>query len=711
MKLVLYNDSIKNDSSLLNSINTDECVLKYVGDYLDVNNLISSIPSDNQITNLAFLYHYPGNNMLPFYYDPSMLLSRYTFFSNNLVNLFVNLRNRNNGELVVDILTCNMNNEYFSTEVLKIQNELGITIRYSVNLTGNSSNGFDWIMESHNLDIKNYYFNSNINNWNGNLGADLGPSARLNGVSGITYNSTTKVFVLNANINWRADDYITLQSGERFNGNGYTVSIIAGLTVLASECSGMFSVHNTVTSISNAPIIENLIMTGSGLAQFGGYVIRSLQRFFIVRNCITNGPITGIQSGGICGGSNGGGEFSIYNCYNTGVINSVESGGIAARSFARIGGYGTIYNCYNTGPINGTGSGGICGANAAEAGGNCVIYNCYNTGIIAVASGTASGGICGQYAGFAGTVIVMNCYSTSTTGAGICGNGVGSFNGTTPGSCVVAFCYSPTAAPIPSPAIAGVNIVLGGPNTYSVASAISGTIFAHGTALLSTMTLSLLNTSRTYSNGTPLTTPLIFTNTYGTLYRNPTNITFNLTAPTSGNPLAFIANPIVTEYPLLNFTVVAANTVPCFTGDTSILTTEGYINVQQLTINHVAICSDNRQSKINCVSSFSVPKHENTCPYKIQKYSLSEDYPPHDLTLSPNHLLLFNGKWLLPKDIPNSERYNSLDTDMIQLYHVKLENYITDHLVVNGGTIIESFTSNLKSHRKEYNRRIGKIRK
>ena len=47
----------------------------------------------------------------------------------------------------VDILSCNLNNEEFIKEINKIENDLNIDIRFSLNQTGNNPNG-DWILES-----------------------------------------------------------------------------------------------------------------------------------------------------------------------------------------------------------------------------------------------------------------------------------------------------------------------------------------------------------------------------------------------------------------------------------------------------------------------------------------------------------------------------------------------------------------------------------
>ena len=62
-------------------------------------------------------------------------------------------------------------------------------IRYSLNGTGSYING-DWILESDNVDIKDIYFNENINNYNVILGDDLGENgSAFIGQNGLVYSA------------------------------------------------------------------------------------------------------------------------------------------------------------------------------------------------------------------------------------------------------------------------------------------------------------------------------------------------------------------------------------------------------------------------------------------------------------------------------------------------------------------------------------------
>ena len=55
----------------------------------------------------------------------------------------------------IDLITCDIRGEIKDKiDLFNNSNEYNITIQYSLDATGNYSNGGDWILESHNEDIK-----------------------------------------------------------------------------------------------------------------------------------------------------------------------------------------------------------------------------------------------------------------------------------------------------------------------------------------------------------------------------------------------------------------------------------------------------------------------------------------------------------------------------------------------------------------------------
>ena len=59
-----------------------------------------------------------------------------------------------------------MNNQQFIDETKDIERKLNIKITYSIDETGNPRSTMgDWIQESHNISIKDKYFDKHISNW------------------------------------------------------------------------------------------------------------------------------------------------------------------------------------------------------------------------------------------------------------------------------------------------------------------------------------------------------------------------------------------------------------------------------------------------------------------------------------------------------------------------------------------------------------------
>jgi hypothetical protein len=140
-EVILYNN--QNSDELLENINK-ECIT-------------------HNIKNLVLVFHPTSKIELPFF--NSSLLSENRIFRNGLIEL-INKLNIN----TLDLLACSLNNNYFIESVKEIEKEMGIIIRYSLDNLGNKTN---WILDSHNIDIKDVYFNENIERWNYSLNYDI----------------------------------------------------------------------------------------------------------------------------------------------------------------------------------------------------------------------------------------------------------------------------------------------------------------------------------------------------------------------------------------------------------------------------------------------------------------------------------------------------------------------------------------------------------
>jgi hypothetical protein len=142
---------------------------------------------------------------------------------------------------------------------------------------------------------------------------------------------------------------------------------------------------------------------------------------------------------------------------------------------------------------------------------------------------------------------------------------------------------------------------------------------------------------------------------------------------------------------------------PCLTQDTDILTPNGYVNITSLKNGDLILTSDNREVKIEKIYSFPVVGNFNTYPYIIPKNSIDTNYPPQDLKISGKHLIRFNNGWIQPcSGFRNIKFEQDTSQDQFMYYHIKLPNYLTDFLVINGGCVVESFGDNIPVSIRKY---------
>ena len=139
------------------------------------------------------------------------------------------------------------------------------------------------------------------------------------------------------------------------------------------------------------------------------------------------------------------------------------------------------------------------------------------------------------------------------------------------------------------------------------------------------------------------------------------------------------------------FNIVGNIPVPCMTADTEVLTPYGFVNITLLKSGFHVITEDQRIVKIINVFKSKFIGNDKTYPYIIKKNSISKNYPSAQLKLSAYHLIKYKNKWICPK---TCKWFKQDRTQKIVIYyHIELENYITDNLIVNGGTVVESMTS------------------
>jgi hypothetical protein len=441
------------------------------------------------------------------------------------------------------------------------------------------------------------------------------------------------------------------------------------------------------------------------------------------RYCWSTGVISGNRSGGIVGsqsgwvsGSSGSSTIRILNCYSEGTISGDQAGGIAGAYFGSSPGSGAqadaqITNCYSTGNIIGDNSGGIGGG--VETGGqyNCIatISNCYSTGNIN--SSGNSGGIYGMRDtyGTSGETTIINCYTTGTTDdtkGYIVGdsqtiptncyseadNGSSGWSNTNANTVLLEY---------PNPKIGIVWISSNTNQPYELN-------MGYNQYTINNITLSppalVKNYSTTIGINNSTINSIVSNKSYTILYKIKdsieadllNNITINLntgrvsaTSDTEiGTYTIYIRNNETYGYSInqMTLTVQSTNPVPCLTENTKVLTPEGYVNINKLKIGDYVMSSDNKIVQIKYIFYSIVEGNYKTYPCIIPKDSIAKNYPSETFTISRNHMIKYNNIWIHPGS------HFQLDTslDLIKYYHIKLENYITDHLIINDGVVVES---------------------
>ena len=128
----------------------------------------------------------------------------------------------------------------------------------------------------------------------------------------------------------------------------------------------------------------------------------------------------------------------------------------------------------------------------------------------------------------------------------------------------------------------------------------------------------------------------------------------------------------------------------CLLKGTSVLTSDGYKLIETLNNDDIIITDDNRYLPIKRIQKLIINpnKHPDLIPYKINKNSIEENYPSEDTYMSGYHMIKYGNNWVQPNKCPKFKKDKSIKE--IVYYHIELENFKTDNLIVNGGLVVES---------------------
>jgi len=407
----------------------------------------------NGFNRLSIVFHDPGYNLYKTFmnckglFEDADLLENATTFSENAAFLIDLLKNKN--VLNIDFLSCNTLNypiwkQFY--EVLHLQTH--ILVGASDDSTGNVKYGADWIMESTNEDIKNIYFNKNIENYASTLAETAISSSNTiyirqqTSASNLEYstdNQSTWTSVgsnypiaitnlntaTNLNVKFVSDITISQTIGST---NGYFYPTTSNITFDGLK-SNNTRCNITIDGVSGYPgffknggwlwmnendgksniTVQNFNIISSNNSTLGNYTgwlcmgkygINSYNN--VVKNCSNFGDVTGIQSGGVIGPHlSNAGTSTIINCANYGnIYDNYQQGGVIGPSCGKNNSSVDITNCLNYGYVGAYASGGVIGPFSGDDSSILNIINSNNYGAI---SGNFSSGVVG-----------VNCVATIT---------------------------------------------------------------------------------------------------------------------------------------------------------------------------------------------------------------------------------------------------------------------------------------------------------
>lgn len=654
---------------------------------------------------------------------------------NNIIpEEFINLLSLYKEPIIVDLITCSL--------VDPNLNFPNITINYSTKPIGKGN----WDLSGEN--IKDIYFNDNIDNYNYTLGLPsdgaLGSNFSYSDVANVrTFTLTTDFTIDNTNT-WT-------QVNINYSDNTHQVIIDGNnkkITIDEDNFGGLFLAGNYFVGNNKPTIIRNLFIKATTNIDVAIAVVNGYVSF---ENCHLE------LFGNI---NNNGGGF----CYNNGANDMMKLylSDCSAKVFGKIGnnagpliGYialnsGSIYNITNCSSVVsdsdslstntlGSSAGAFVGSGISN---NVTINNSYC--LFNGSMGTGSGILAGKFLGSSDTLTISKLYTVSNITYAIDGSDAGQagnysynlssyFGGSKPTTFTISnynilnlgtnltniyaevgtlyntltntnkFTDYTTFATTAN--TAGARI---GTDTFIITFDVARTFYTFttnydndwnwdltddilkGVSILSSFSISNMTI------GDPPFTPTLPTIIVGDgvvsysssdITKATVNMSSGLITLLATGSVTITATISGTDYYILStsdasFTI---NDLPCLTEDTMVLTPNGYINICKLNEGDNILTNDNRIVKIIKIYKSIVKGNDRSYPCIIPKNIIAMNYPKHTFRISQGHLIKYKDYWIHPRVYFKVDRLEN-----ITYYHIKLENYITDHLVINDGVVVES---------------------
>jgi alpha-tubulin suppressor-like RCC1 family protein len=145
------------------------------------------------------------------------------------------------------------------------------------------------------------------------------------------------------------------------------------------------------------------------------------------------------------------------------------------------------------------------------------------------------------------------------------------------------------------------------------------------------------------------------------------------------------------------------NVVPCILGHTRVITPRGAVAAAFLKVGDNLLMPDGRNVAIRQIYTSSYTTDKDTAPYRFEKGSLGVGLPAQAFEVSPTHAVAVGNNWIIPKyaSMSGIVAKQVMVGERVKYYHIELEDYLRDNLLLEGGAVVESFGVNwLKSQPK-----------
>ena len=156
-KVILYEETIKDIDILTSALKVPYVLIQSPDQSAD-----QSADQSDSWAKAIDAEDFSTTNTVAFLYESSAVVNG---IPPNFDSLIKSITTKSEKLETIDLLTCNLTNNVSIDKIKALEARYNVQIRYSVDLTGHGDSMGDWVLESHDTDVKDIYFNEKIDEW------------------------------------------------------------------------------------------------------------------------------------------------------------------------------------------------------------------------------------------------------------------------------------------------------------------------------------------------------------------------------------------------------------------------------------------------------------------------------------------------------------------------------------------------------------------